>query len=62
MTIGNNLPPEMKDHVEKVTNKIKDFNEQMEKAQPEGYTNVMSVLKNVESKLTAYRDSINKKE
>jgi len=60
MSVGDNLPPEMKDHVEKVAKKIKDFNEQMEKAKPDGYTNVMNVLKNVEDKLTAYKDSISK--
>jgi len=54
-TINDNLPPEMSEHIETLSKRVKDFNEQMEKEQPEGYTNILTVLKNVESQLEKFK-------
>jgi hypothetical protein len=58
MSIGDNLPQEMKDHLEKATNNIKRFNEQIQKEHPEGYTNILSVLKRVETQLENFKSGL----
>jgi hypothetical protein len=45
----------MSEHIETLSKRVKDFNEQMEKEQPEGYTNILTVLKNVESQLEKFK-------